>query len=169
MRQPVGEPSPQETPWGVTKCMCGGDDHLAWKHPVFSVACRGLHTAPEGTITCARDSLNPPTYFLEPTLSLQVVLRSFYQEFPSYTWVHLRAFRGHSNHSQDPNTPSIWFLSRMFRVWWFFEFQWTSLSCRIGFLPIVQIRVLFSCFPCVVSYSVIFFLSQHSLVCCHRD
>ncbi|KAL6334544.1 hypothetical protein AAG906_018883 [Vitis piasezkii] len=25
--------------------MCGGDDHLAWKCPVSSEACRGLHTA----------------------------------------------------------------------------------------------------------------------------
>ncbi|KAL6334524.1 hypothetical protein AAG906_018016 [Vitis piasezkii] len=25
--------------------MCGGDDHLAWKHPVSSEVCRGLHTA----------------------------------------------------------------------------------------------------------------------------
>ncbi|RVW71108.1 hypothetical protein CK203_061191 [Vitis vinifera] len=25
--------------------MCGGDDHLAWKCPVSSKACRGLHTA----------------------------------------------------------------------------------------------------------------------------
>ncbi|RVW91589.1 hypothetical protein CK203_024289 [Vitis vinifera] len=25
--------------------MCGGDDHLAWKRPVSSEACRGLHTA----------------------------------------------------------------------------------------------------------------------------
>ncbi|RVW59020.1 hypothetical protein CK203_107794 [Vitis vinifera] len=25
--------------------MCGGDDHLAWKHPVSSEACRGLRTA----------------------------------------------------------------------------------------------------------------------------
>ncbi|RVW61407.1 hypothetical protein CK203_031967 [Vitis vinifera] len=25
--------------------MCGGDDHLAWKHPVFLEACRGLRTA----------------------------------------------------------------------------------------------------------------------------
>ncbi|RVW12817.1 hypothetical protein CK203_112233 [Vitis vinifera] len=24
------------------ECMCGGDDHLAWKHPVSSEACRGL-------------------------------------------------------------------------------------------------------------------------------
>ncbi|KAL6326066.1 hypothetical protein AAG906_000941 [Vitis piasezkii] len=24
--------------------MCGGDDHLAWKRPVSSEACRGLHT-----------------------------------------------------------------------------------------------------------------------------
>ncbi|RVX08355.1 hypothetical protein CK203_017817 [Vitis vinifera] len=26
------------------ECMCGGDDHLAWKHPVSSEACRGLRT-----------------------------------------------------------------------------------------------------------------------------
>ncbi|WJZ82937.1 hypothetical protein VitviT2T_002658 [Vitis vinifera] len=26
-------------------CMCGGDDHLAWKHPVSSEACRRLRTA----------------------------------------------------------------------------------------------------------------------------
>ncbi|RVW84834.1 hypothetical protein CK203_048607 [Vitis vinifera] len=25
--------------------MCGGDDHLAWKRPVSSEACRGLRTA----------------------------------------------------------------------------------------------------------------------------
>ncbi|KAL6340628.1 hypothetical protein AAG906_010536 [Vitis piasezkii] len=25
--------------------MCGGDDHLAWKHPVSLEACRGLRTA----------------------------------------------------------------------------------------------------------------------------
>ncbi|RVW34689.1 hypothetical protein CK203_108917 [Vitis vinifera] len=24
--------------------MCGGDDHLAWKRPVFSEACKGLRT-----------------------------------------------------------------------------------------------------------------------------
>ncbi|RVW28703.1 hypothetical protein CK203_083305 [Vitis vinifera] len=28
--------------------MCGGDDHLAWKHPVSSEACRGLCTAGGG-------------------------------------------------------------------------------------------------------------------------
>ena len=27
------------------KCMCGGDDHLAWKHPISLEACRGLRTA----------------------------------------------------------------------------------------------------------------------------
>ncbi|RVW74395.1 hypothetical protein CK203_058148 [Vitis vinifera] len=25
--------------------MCGGDDHLAWKHAISLEACRGLHTA----------------------------------------------------------------------------------------------------------------------------
>ncbi|KAL6324413.1 hypothetical protein AAG906_013017 [Vitis piasezkii] len=24
--------------------MCGGDDHLAWKRPIFSEVCRGLRT-----------------------------------------------------------------------------------------------------------------------------
>ncbi|KAL6331331.1 hypothetical protein AAG906_011268 [Vitis piasezkii] len=47
--------------------MCGGDDHLAWKRPVSLEACRGLRTI-RG-------------------------LRSFDQDFLSYTWVHLRAFR----------------------------------------------------------------------------
>ena len=24
------------------QCMCRGDDHLAWKHPIFSEACKRL-------------------------------------------------------------------------------------------------------------------------------
>ncbi|RVW77160.1 hypothetical protein CK203_054284 [Vitis vinifera] len=34
----------KETPRDARKCMCGGDDHLAWKHPVSLEACRGLRT-----------------------------------------------------------------------------------------------------------------------------
>ncbi|KAL6323304.1 hypothetical protein AAG906_029311 [Vitis piasezkii] len=47
------------------QCMCGGNDHLAWKHPVSSKPCRGLR--PTGG--------------------------SFDQDFLSYMWVHLRDFR----------------------------------------------------------------------------
>ena len=49
-----------------------------------------------------RDSLN---LIFRATLSLQVELRSFYHEFPSYMWVHLRAFKGHSSHNWDPIFP----------------------------------------------------------------
>ena len=33
------------------KCMCGGDDHLAWKRPVSSETCRRLCTT-GGTRSC---------------------------------------------------------------------------------------------------------------------
>ncbi|RVW22347.1 hypothetical protein CK203_108743 [Vitis vinifera] len=35
----------KKPPGNARKCMCGGDDHLAWKHPVSLEACRGLRTA----------------------------------------------------------------------------------------------------------------------------
>ncbi|RVW29323.1 hypothetical protein CK203_116623 [Vitis vinifera] len=31
-------------PGNARKCMCRGNDHLAWKHPVSLEACRGWHT-----------------------------------------------------------------------------------------------------------------------------
>ncbi|RVW73218.1 Gag-Pol polyprotein [Vitis vinifera] len=34
----------KKPPGNARKCMCGGDDHLAWKHPVSLEACRGLRT-----------------------------------------------------------------------------------------------------------------------------
>ncbi|RVW80104.1 hypothetical protein CK203_052427 [Vitis vinifera] len=36
--------------------MCGGDDHLAWKHPVFLEACRGLRTVGGGFTVTDLDS-----------------------------------------------------------------------------------------------------------------
>ncbi|RVW67270.1 hypothetical protein CK203_064331 [Vitis vinifera] len=41
--------------------MCGGDDHLAWKHPVSWRRAEGC-VPPEGTIASARDPL--PTHFI---------------------------------------------------------------------------------------------------------
>ncbi|RVW83075.1 hypothetical protein CK203_040749 [Vitis vinifera] len=34
----------KKPPGNARKCMCGGNDHLAWKHPVSLEACRGLRT-----------------------------------------------------------------------------------------------------------------------------
>ena len=52
------------------KCMCGGDDHLAWKHPVTSKTCRRLRTT-GGSIAPARDPFKrlPTHVFLEPPLT----------------------------------------------------------------------------------------------------
>ena len=46
--------------------MCGGDDHLAWKHPVSSKVCRGLRVPLEATIASTKDSLTHPFYLIEP-------------------------------------------------------------------------------------------------------
>ncbi|RVW44128.1 hypothetical protein CK203_108466 [Vitis vinifera] len=46
----------RKPPGNARKCMCGGDDHLAWKHPVSLEACRGLRTA--GGLTRASDQLD---------------------------------------------------------------------------------------------------------------
>ncbi|RVW89701.1 hypothetical protein CK203_047279 [Vitis vinifera] len=35
----------RKSPGKARKCMCGGDDHLAWKLPVSLEVCRGLRTA----------------------------------------------------------------------------------------------------------------------------
>ncbi|RVX21709.1 hypothetical protein CK203_001150 [Vitis vinifera] len=53
--------------------MCGGDDHLAWKHPVSLEACRRLRTA-GGTIASARDPLTHPSYLIEPPQPCSVSL-----------------------------------------------------------------------------------------------
>ena len=53
--------------------MCGGDDHLAWKHPVSSEACRGLLPS-EGTITSARDPLKSTLSLLEPPYPYMISL-----------------------------------------------------------------------------------------------
>ncbi|RVW76373.1 hypothetical protein CK203_049843 [Vitis vinifera] len=53
--------------------MCGGDDHLAWKHPISLEACRGC-VPPEGTIASARDPLTHPSYLIEPPQPCSVSL-----------------------------------------------------------------------------------------------
>ncbi|RVW18627.1 hypothetical protein CK203_104257 [Vitis vinifera] len=41
----MGEPSPLGNPSrNARKCMCRGDDHLTWKHPVSLEVCKGLCT-----------------------------------------------------------------------------------------------------------------------------
>ncbi|RVW67563.1 hypothetical protein CK203_062341 [Vitis vinifera] len=42
----------RKPPGNARKCMCGGDDHLAWKHPVSLEACRGLRTAGGSIFWC---------------------------------------------------------------------------------------------------------------------
>ena len=44
------------------KCMCGVDDHLAWKRPVSSKTCRGCVPL-EGTIAPTRDPFKSPLFF----------------------------------------------------------------------------------------------------------
>ena len=44
------------------KCMCGVDDHLAWKHPVTSRRVEGC-VHPEGTIAPTRDPFKSPLFF----------------------------------------------------------------------------------------------------------
>ena len=68
--------------------MCGGDDHLAWKHPVSLEACKGLHIA-GGYDRLCQGSFNPPI------LQSHLNLIGFYTQlgFHSYTWVHLWTFR----------------------------------------------------------------------------
>ena len=45
----------------LRKCMCGGDDHLAWKHPSLWRRAEG-YVPLEGTIAPARDPFKRPTY-----------------------------------------------------------------------------------------------------------
>ena len=44
------------------KCMCGVDDHLAWKRPVTSRRVGGC-VPPEGTIAPTRDPFKSPLFF----------------------------------------------------------------------------------------------------------
>ena len=53
--------------------MCGGDDHLTWKHPISLEACRGLCTT-RGYDRFYQGSFNPPILSYRATSTLQVSL-----------------------------------------------------------------------------------------------
>ena len=74
------------------QCMCGGDDHLAWKRLVSSEACRELRIVGGYNRLC-QGSFKVHPYPFRATLTLQVESQILRLGLPPYTWVHLRAFR----------------------------------------------------------------------------
>ena len=80
--------------------MCGGDDHLTWKHPVFLEACRGLCTTKWYDRFC-QGSFNPPISSYKATSTLQVSLDPIkisslhvgasvdFQSYLGHNWVQL--------------------------------------------------------------------------------
>ena len=63
----------QETPWEARQCMCGGDDHLACKHPLSSEAFKGLHTVGRYN-RFYQEFLSPILLFLEPPYPYRLCL-----------------------------------------------------------------------------------------------
>ena len=73
----------QETPWEARQCMCGGDDHLAWKHSISLEVCRGLHTDWRVQSLLLGFPLTHPLIF-RATLSLQAKLRPHQDSLPTH-------------------------------------------------------------------------------------
>ena len=129
------------------KCMCGGDDHFAWKHPISLEACRGLRTA-EGYDRFCQGSFNPPILSYRATSTLQVSLDpiriSFlhvgasvdFQSCIGYNWVRLPSLQSHFG---------------MIRYEYQFEYTWAI--CLITFQSVSTKLPLYN-----VSYSVFVFI-----------
>ena len=76
--------------------MCGGDDHLAWKHLVFLEACRGLYTVGGYDYFC-QGSFNLPILFYRATSTLQASLDPIKISFLHMgAFVDLQSYLGHN-------------------------------------------------------------------------
>ena len=130
--------------------MCGGDNHLARKHPISLEVCRGLRTA-RGYNRFCQGSFNPPILFYRVISTLQVSLYpiriSFLhvgasvdlQSCLSYSWVRLPSLQSHFGMMKYE-----------------YQFEYTQVVCLITFQLVPT--ELFSCtashpvFPCLQEY-----------------
>ena len=85
--------------------MCGGDEHLAWKHPISLEACKRLHTVGRVWLLLLGIPLTYSFYFIEPPrpcrLSLVIIRISFLHVGASVgCWSHL-------GHKFGSNIPSL--------------------------------------------------------------
>ena len=107
--------------------MCGGDDHLAWKHPVSLEACRGLRTI-EGYDRFCQGSFNPPILSYRATLTLQANLDPIKNSLLHVgASVDLQSCLGHN----WVQLSSSWSLFGVLRDWYIFEFQLGHLFCIV--------------------------------------
>ena len=112
--------------------MCGGDDHLAWKHPVSSETCRGLRTA-GGYDRFCQGSFKVHPYPFRATMTLQVEPQILRLGLPLYTWVHLRAFRASMVTVRIQHSPFFSLQLRVLGDRYEFEYDWiTFSSCRLS-------------------------------------
>ena len=106
--------------------MCGGDDHLAWKHPISLEACRGLCTT-GGYDRFYQGSFNPLILSYRATSTLQVSLDPIKISLLHVSaFVDLQSYLGHN----WVQLSFSWSSFGMLKDWYMFEFSWaTFLHC----------------------------------------
>ena len=131
--------------------MCEGDDHLAWKRPVSLEAYRGLRIA-GGYDRFCQGSFQVHPYLFKATLTSQVEPQILRLRLPSYTWVHLKAFRASLVIVQYSLFQSpIESTSRSVRVWVWSDgpssfLMPCSFQFRLAFLSCFSYAYHISCF-----------------------
>ena len=139
--------------------MCGGDDHLAWKHLVSLEACRGLRTA-GGYDRFCQGSFNPPILSYRATLTLQVSLDPIKISFLHVgASVNFRSCLGHN----WVQLSSSWSPFGVLRDWCMFEFQLGHL-----FYIVISVSPPFLSFPsCHLSFRA--FVPYRRVICFSLD
>ena len=112
--------------------MCGGDDHLTWKHPIFLETCRGLRTI-GGYDRFYQGSFNPPILSYRATSTLQASLDPIKISFLHVgASVDLQSCLGH-NWVQLSSSQSLF---GVIRDGYWIEYIWAILSCTYQLIPI---------------------------------
>ena len=144
--------------------MCGGDDHLAWKHPVSLEACRGLRTS-RGYDRFCQGSFNPPILSYRATLTLQVNLGpikiSLLQVGAS---MNLQSCLGHN----WVRLSSSWSPFGVLIDWYIFKFQLGHFFCIVisvfppflSFLHVISLSMLLYLMGCYSFWFEFDFLDQ---------
>ena len=136
--------------------MCGGDDHLAWKHFISLEACKGLRTI-EGYDRFCQGSFNPPILSYRAVLALQVNLNPIkISSLHVGAFVDLQSCLGHSWVQLSSPQSSFGVLKN----WHMFEFQLGHLFCIVvnAFPPLLSFLHVISLFVSLYLIGALFVL-----------
>ena len=120
--------------------MCGGDDHLAWKHPISQEACRRLRTARGYDRLCQGSFKVHPSSF-RATLTLQVEPQILRSGFP---FLHMGASEGFQSlfsYSSNLVLPQLVSSCECLEISMSLNYSWTTFLLCIDLFLSVQISI----------------------------